>query len=158
MSPDPWTAFLDWLTTVLVPSWGELIDLLPFLVVVGVIGPIVTIVALAWVWYLLHRTRGHVDRQEAQAVPAPRGDDGAAIFAPSVPYCEEHALIYPPRATNCEVDREDLSVVCPVDGTVRSATVQVCPGCGTRYVLGVNTSPVVVTTTGGPPAGGAAVA
>ena len=27
MATDPWTSFLDWLTTVLVPAWGELIGM-----------------------------------------------------------------------------------------------------------------------------------
>lgn len=158
MSSDPWTTFLDWLTTVLVPSWGELIGLMPYLVVIGIIGPIITIVALLWVWYLLHRTRGKVRREEAQAIAAPREQDGTAAFAANVPYCEEHALIYPPRATHCEIDRADLSVTCPVDGTVRTASIQVCPGCGTRYELGPTSSPLVVVSSSGPPEGGAAVA
>ena len=158
MASDPWTSFLDWLTTVLVPSWGELIDLLPYVLIVGVIGPLLSIVALLWVWYLLHRTRGHVRRQEVQAGAASRDADGVALFAPNVPYCEAHALIYPPRATQCEIDRADLEVICPVDGTVRAAGIQVCPGCGTRFVLGATSSPLVVVTQGGPPEGGAAVA
>jgi len=158
MSPDPWTQFLDWLTTVLVPSWGELIGLLPFFTVVGIIGPIISIVALMWVWYLLHRSRGHVRHHEAQAIPAPLGDEGRALFAPNVPYCEVHALLYPPQARQCEIDRADLSVACPIDGTVRAAGIEVCPGCGTRYVLGATSSPVVIASQGGPPEGGAAVA
>lgn len=158
MASDPWTSFLDWLTTVLVPNWGELIGLLPYLLIIGVIGPLLTIVALLWVWYLLHRTRGRVQHQEAQAIAAPRGDDGEPRFAPNVPYCEVHGLLYPPRATQCEIDRADLLVTCPVDGTARSASIQVCPGCGTRFVLGATSSPLVVISQGGPPEGGAAVA
>jgi hypothetical protein len=158
MAADPWTAFLDWLGTVLVPSWGELIALLPIVVVGSIIGPIVTILVLMWLWYLLHRTGGRVHREEAQPVAAPLDDDGAAFFEPNTPYCEEHALIYPARATQCEIDRSDLSVICPVDGTVRDAAVQVCPACGTKYVLGATASSAVVTSSAGPPPGGAAVA
>lgn len=158
MPADPWTAFLDWLTTVLVPAWGELIGLLNYFVIIGIIGPILTIIALMWVWYLLHRSRGHVRQVEAQAVPAPLSPDGSPEFAPNVPHCREHALLYPARSTQCEIDRADLSVVCPVDGTARLAAIEVCPGCGTRYVLGANSSPVVVASQSGPPAGGAAVA
>ena len=39
MSPDPWTSFLEWLTTVLVPAWGELISLLPYVIIGGTAGP-----------------------------------------------------------------------------------------------------------------------
>jgi hypothetical protein len=132
--------------------------MLPFFLVVGVIGPLITLIALLWVWYLLHRQKGRVRREERQAAVAPLGDDGRPLFAPNVPYCEEHGLVYPPRVSRCEVDRAELSVACPIDGTVRVASVQTCPACGTRYVLGAGSSPTFVTGSGGPPEGGAAVA
>ena len=68
MSPDPWTSFLDWLTSVLVPAWGELIGLLPFVIVAMVIGPILTIIVLMWGWYLINRRRGTVHRVEPQPI------------------------------------------------------------------------------------------
>lgn len=158
MPPDPWTAFLDWLTTVLVPSWGELIALLPYVVTATIIGPILTIVVLLWVWYLANRRRGHVKHTEAQPVAALIGDDGAPVFPANVPYCEEHALIYPPRAKQCGVDRAELNVVCPVDGSVRAAEIDTCSACGTKFKLGVGSSALVVTSSDGPPEGGAAIA
>jgi hypothetical protein len=158
MSPDPWTAFLDWLTTVLVPDWGELITLLPYVLFATVVGPILSLLALAWGWHLVTRRRGHVSRSEAQAVGAPRLDDGSLDFPPNVPYCEEHALLYPPRARTCEIDRAGLMVACPVDGSVRPADIQTCSACGTRFTLGVAASPIVVTLSAGPPEGGAAIA
>jgi len=158
MSPDPWTAFLEWLTTVLVPAWGELIDLLPYLVVIGVIGPIVTLLALMWGWYFLKRQRGRVRHSAVEAVPAPRDADGAPLFPPNTPFCEEHALIHPARTTSCQVDGGRLDVACPMDGTVRDASIQVCAACGTRYVLGVNAHSLAVTSADGPPEGGAAIA
>jgi hypothetical protein len=157
-SPDPWTALLDWLETVLAPAWGELIDLMPYFVILGIVGPILTIIGAMWVWYFLKRRRGHVGRTEAQASPASLDEAGAPLFPPSTPYCEEHALLYPPRVKECQADGADLQVACPVDGTVRSATIQVCPACGTRYVLGATSRPTVVTGAGGPPEGGAAAA
>lgn len=158
MSPDPWTGFLDWLTTVMVPSWGELIALLPFVVVGTIVGPFLTIIILMWGWHLLHRRRGRVDRTEAQPVAAPIGEDGLAVYPANVPYCEEHALVYPARSKECHVDRADLSVTCPVDGSVRNAGVELCSACGTKYQLGASSSPLVVTSSDGPPAGGAAIA
>jgi hypothetical protein len=158
MASDPWTGFLDWLATVLAPAWGELIDLMPYFVILGVIGPLISIMGLMWLWYLLNRKRGRVRRTEVQAVPAPLDEDGAPEFPRNVPYCEEHALVYPSLARNCQIDRADLSVACPVDGTVRAADVEICSACGTRFVLGANASPTVVTPGSGPPEGGAAVA
>ena len=158
MSPDPWTSFLDWLTTVLVPSWGELISLLPVVIVGMIIGPILTIIAAMWGWYLLKRRRGHVNREELQPTPALISAEGATVFPPNVPYCEVHALVYPPHAKLCNIDRANLSVSCPVDGTVRVAEIDTCSGCGTKYTLGASSGPVAVTSTGGPPQGGAAIA
>lgn len=158
MSPDPWTAFLDWLTTVLVPAWNELIALLPYFLILGVIGPIITIIGVLWVWYLLNRRRGRIRRVEVLPTRLPVDPAGLPILPVNAPYCEEHGLLYPPRATRCDVDGADLQVICPVDGTARDAEVQVCSACGTRYVLGTTSSPIAIAPAGGPPEGGAAVA
>ena len=95
---------------------------------------------------------------EVQPVPAPLLADGSPAFPPNVPYCEEHGLIYPARARRCEIDRADLQVACPVDGSVRAAEVETCAACGTRYTLGRRPDPLVVVSTAGPPEGGAAIA
>lgn len=158
MSPDPWSAFLDWLTTVLVPSWGELIALLPYALFLFLVGPILTLLAAMWLWHLVTRRRGRVQRSEAEPTPAPRARDGSAVFPPNVPYCEEHELVYPPRTRRCGVDGANLLVACPVDGTVRAADIETCSACGTRFKLGATASPIVVTATDGPPEGGAAIA
>lgn len=158
MSPDPWTAFLDWLTTVLVPSWSELIALLPIVLTGMVIGPVLTIIALMWGWYVIKRRRGRVKRVEPEPTVAPIGAHGSVVFPPNVPYCEEHALVYPARAKQCNVDQAELRVSCPVDGTVRPAAIDICSSCGTRFTLGAGTAAVVVASAGGPPPGGAAIA
>lgn len=158
MSPDPWTSFLDWLTTVLVPSWGELISLLPYLLLIGVIGPLLTLIVAMWAWYLLNRRRGRVRRAEPQPVPALLDAAGEPVFPVNAPYCEEHALVFPPRERQCSIDGDLLSVICPVDGTVRSAEIDTCSACGTRFKLGAASSRAVILSSDGPPKGGAAVA
>ncbi len=156
--PDPWSAFLDWLSTVLVPSWGGLIDLLPYALILFVIGPVVTLLALGWAWHLLRRRRGRVQRTVQQPVPAAREDDGSPRFPANAPYCEAHALVFPPRARRCSIDQAPLAVACPVDGTVRAADIQTCAACGTRFTLGAGSGSLVVVPAGGPPDGGAAAA
>ena len=103
-------------------------------------------------------TGGSYSAEERQALMAPVGAEGRLVFSPNVPYCEDHGLVYPPHATRCEIDRADLSVACPVDGTVRAASIQTCPACGTRFVLGAGSSPTLVVGRSGPPDGGAAIA
>jgi hypothetical protein len=156
---DPWTQFLTWLSTVIVPNWTELVSMLALFALVGIVGPILTIVALMWGYYLVFQRRpGRVRVAEPDAVPAPRGADGAAMFPPNVPFCEAHAVLYPPSRTTCEVDGTNLSVICPVDGSARPAADRTCPACGTKYVLGAGRAPTLVVRRQGPPEGGAAVA
>ncbi len=158
MASDPWTSFLEWLTTVLVPAWGELIGLLPLVIIGTLVGPILTIIVLMWGWYLLNRRRGKVRRGQAEAVDAPRTEDGRPVFPPNAPYCEKHALIYPPRARECALNGDPLSVMCPVDGSVRNAEIDTCSACGTTYKLGAKSPSSVVLSSDGPPEGGAALA
>lgn len=158
MPSDPWTSFLDWLTTVLVPSWGELIALLPYAIIGTIAGPILTLIVLMWAWHLIDRRRGKVRRTQPQATAAPVGHDGLPVFPVNQPYCEDHALVFPPRARTCSVDGNPLDVTCPVDGTVRQAGIDTCSSCGTRFTLGAASSASVVVAADGPPEGGAAVA
>jgi hypothetical protein len=158
VSPDPWSAFLDWLNTVLVPNWGELIALLPYVLVGTIVGPILTLIGLMWAWHLLRRRRGRVRRAEVRPVAAPHDGEGRPIFPVNVPYCAEHALIYPPRARTCDIDRADLVVACPVDGSLRAADIQTCSACGTTFKLGAAGATLTVVAPDGPPEGGAPIA
>ena len=158
MSPDPWTAFLDWLTTVVVPNWSELVGMLPLWILLGVTGPIISLIALGWAYHFIRAQRAHVHRAIPEVVSAPRDADGLPVFPANVPYNPRLGLIYPPDRTTCEADGSNLMVRCPVDGTVREAAIQVCRACGTKYVLGAARTPMLVARTGTPPSGGAAAA
>ena len=156
---DPWTAFLNWLQTILIPDWNGLILLLPILLILGVLGPGLTLLGLYWLYVIGTNRRGKVRFDEDRGpTPAERDADGTPIYPPNVPYCRTHALIYPATAKYCEVDGEELQVRCPVDDTVRVAGQPVCRTCGTRYELGASLAPIVIRRRGQPPAGGAAVA
>ncbi len=155
---DPWTAFLQWLQTIIVPDWGGLISLLPIFLIIGVVGPILSLLAAYWAYSTLTHRRGHTHFDEPQPIPAQLDSGGQPIFPPNQPYCPTHALIYPATARMCDVDGEELQVRCPVDGTLRVASQQLCRTCGTRYQLGAALAPVVIRSHGRPPEGGAAVA
>ena len=45
-SSDPWTASLNWLTTVIVPNWTQLVGMLPFFLLIGVVGPLLSLMML----------------------------------------------------------------------------------------------------------------
>ncbi len=155
---DPWSAFLQWLSTIVVPNWGELISMLPLFLMLGVVAPILTLVVVMWIWYFLNRRRGRVRVALPDVIPAERDASGSPVFPVNVPFCETHALVYPATRTVCEVDHDELRVSCPIDHTVRPASQQECRVCGTRYVLGAGTAALAVQRTGRPPAGGKAIA
>ena len=155
---DPWTAFLEWLQTILIPDWNGLIQLLPILLILGVLGPGLTLLAVYWFYVTITSRRGKVRRDDPSPTPAARAADGSAIYPPNAPYCREHELLYPATATTCEIDGEELSVRCPVDDTIRQASQPLCRTCGTRYQLGASLAPIVIRRRGRPPAGGAAAA
>ena len=155
---DPWTAFLQWLQTIIVPDWNGLIQLVPLLLIFGLVGPMFSLLVLYWLYVRVKTHSGKVRFDEPEPSPAQIGTDGRPIYPPNQPYCATHQLVYPANATVCTIDDEDLDVRCPVDGTVRVASQQLCRTCGTRYQLGASLVPVVVRRHGTPPAGGAAVA
>ncbi len=155
---DPWTAFLAWLQTIIIPDWNGLITLLPILIVLGVIGPALSLLAAYWVYVLASNRRGKVRTDEPMPVPADQLADGTYDYPPNVPYCPTHRLIYPATMRECPIDGEELRVRCPVDGSLRVAGQELCRTCGTRYQLGAALAPIVVSRRGAPPAGGAAIA
>jgi hypothetical protein len=155
---DPWTAFLNWLQTIIVPDWNGLIGLLPILLILGVVGPGLSLLALYWIYIRMTTRRGKVRIDDPTPEPAQLAADGTPIYPPNVPYCPTHALIYPPTSRVCEIDGEELQVRCPVDETVRVAGQEICRTCGTRYQLGASMAPVVVRRHGRPPYGGKAIA
>jgi hypothetical protein len=155
---DPWTAFLNWLSTILIPDWSGLIQLLPILILLGVTGPGLSLLGLYWFYNSARARRPKVKFAEPMPERAAMAADGTPIFPPNVPYCDTHALLYPPKYRECEIDGEELKVRCPVDDAVRVAGQELCRSCGTRYTLGASLAPVVVSRHGAPPAGGAAIA
>jgi hypothetical protein len=155
---DAWSTFLAWLATIIIPDWNGLIRLLPILLIIGLTGPILSLLFLYWLYHFFIDRRGHVTLDEPEATPADHRVDGSPIFPPNVPYCIEHELICPANAKMCAVDGDELTVRCPVDDTARTATEQLCRVCGTRYQLGASLAPVVVKRRRTPPEGGAAIA
>ena len=55
-----WSDFLAFLSTLVIPDWAGLIALLPVFVVIGLLGPLLTLALLAWLGYGVTRPRTKV--------------------------------------------------------------------------------------------------
>src|SRR5207249_10584669 len=130
------------------------INLLPIFLVLGVLGPLFSLVALVWGWYFVSKPRTSVRLEEGPRL-APLDESGSPIFPVGEPYCLRDRLIYPFGSTRCPEDGSDLSVICPMCGVGRDAAIGTCGNCG--LVLKVQQRARVVRSAG-PPPGGAAVA
>jgi hypothetical protein len=79
-----WSGLLDFVSKLVSPDWGALIGLLPLFVLVGVIGPLVSLIALRWAWYFLVKPRTRLRMLEStsasplEAVSPPPGGAAAA--------------------------------------------------------------------------------
>ena len=138
-----WNTILDITSLFVIPDWGALFSvMLPYLVLLGLIGPFLTFTMLGVF-------------VEGPRV-AERDAEGAPVFPPGLPYCRRDALIYQSGAMDCATCGDQLAVTCPMCGLGRSARIDTCSNCG--LVLKVVQKPVPVRTSAGPKPGGAAVA
>jgi hypothetical protein len=147
-------SLIDVLEPFLIPDWPELVNLLPILLVIGVIGPIVSLLALGWTIYFLGKPRSRIPYVEPRPRPAQIAD-GVAQYPAGEPYCVFDQLVYPFGATRCETCGRDLAVICPKCGTGRAALIDKCGTCG--LVLKIDRT-VPTFRPAGPPPGGAAAA
>jgi hypothetical protein len=149
-----WTQILQFVEKLVSPDWGALVGLLPLMIVLGVIGPLLSLGALIWAYYFVRKPRPKVRYEEGPRA-APLDDAGNPVFPPGEPYCPRDALIYPSGTTRCDQDDTELAVICPMCGIGRTAAITTCGNCG--LVLKVESRNRVMRPAG-PPPGGAAIA
>jgi hypothetical protein len=151
--------FIDLTSKLVLPDWNDVVTLLlPLALLLGLVAPILTILVLYWAYQTAKRPRFRARATEVAPVAVSRDEAGEAIVPANVPYCSRDGLLFPPRTARCTSCREELTVRCPVDGTLRTASLETCSACGTRYVLGAADTALTVRRMAGPPDGGAAVA
>jgi len=147
---------LDLLGRLIMPDWKALIDLIP-LVGLPLLG--------LWTLWAFGRLGLHDLRHRRRTVPpldmepprpAPRLASGAFDYPVNTPFCPRDGLIYRFDAQTCDVDGRALDVRCPVDGTVRPVTTELCRTCGTRFQLGPASNARTLAAAGPPPGGAAA--
>ena len=147
-----WSDFLGFISAFIIPDWTALVNLLPILLVVGVLGPILSLMALYWLIYSARAPRRRVRFHDGPR-PAPLDDAGIPRFPSGEPYCAVEGYIYPGGATRC-TDGHELSVICPKCGVGRKAAISTCGNCG--LVLRIDDRPRALAPAGPPPGGAAA--
>jgi hypothetical protein len=145
---------INFLTPVLIPDWKALVNLLPVFLVIGVVGPLVSLLAFGWFVYFIGKPRARVAYVEPVPVAA-RIVDGRPVYPVGEPYCAYDQLVMPPGMTTCPTCGRDLAVTCPKCGTGRQAWIDTCGTCG--LVLKINHN-VPALRPAAPPPGGAAAA
>ena len=148
-----WTALLELTSHFVVPDWGALVDLMPIFLLIGVVGPIVTLLMVLWFVYFVRKPRIKVTFAEARR-PAELDATGNALYPAGEPYSPTERMIYEPGATRSE-SGENLLVACPKCSLVRSAAEDTCGNCGLSFTI----KPTVrLARRVGPPSGGRAAA
>ena len=150
-----WNQILEITSLFVMPDWGGLIGLLPILIVLGLVAPFMTFLALGTVLYLVRKPRVRMAYEEGPRV-AEIGADGEPVFPAGLPYCRRDTLVYPSGTHRCDICHDQLAVICPMCNLGRSALVDTCSNCG--LVLKVKTRAIAVSAAPGPKPGGAAVA
>ena len=150
-----WTQILDVTALFVTPDWGFLVSMLPVMVLLGLVMPFLTGLAILTVAYLVTKPRAKVAFEEGPRL-AEIGPGGEPVFPVGLPHCRRDALIYPSGTLRCDTCHDELAVVCPMCGLGRMARIDTCSNCG--LVLKVKTRAVAVRTTAGPKPGGAAAA
>ncbi|MES2210795.1 MAG: hypothetical protein V4515_11515 [Chloroflexota bacterium] len=148
-----WHGFLGAISGIVIPDWGALIGLLPVFLLVGVVGPLVSLLALGWFIYVVRAPRAKLSIIEGPVVAAI--EDGQAVYPAGEPYCPTDQLVYPFGVTRCDTCGRELLVRCPKCEAGRQARVDTCGNCG--LVLRIENRGRALRPAG-PPSGGAAAA
>ena len=146
-----WNDIIEASSAFVIPDWGQLIGLLPVFLIIGVVGPLLTIIMLFWVRYWILKPRvsaGYADTRRLATI----GDDGQPIFPAGEPYSLRERMIYESGATRSE-SGDELLVACPKCGLVRSAAIDTCGNCGLSFTI---TPPTRTIRPAAPPPGGRA--
>jgi hypothetical protein len=149
-----WSDLLGFISKLVIPDWPGLILLLPVFVLIGVVGPLLSLAVLAWLGYGVTKPRVKVHYDEGTKV-APRDHLGRPIVPAGEPYCPADGLIYSMGTLRCDIDKTNLLIRCPKCEVVRGAGVSTCGNCGLTLDLRPR---AMIVATDGPPPGGAAIA
>ena len=116
---------------------------------IGVVGPLLTLLVLFWTRYGLLQPRLRVAYAELRRA-APLDAAGSPVFPVGEPYSPGEGVIYEPGTTRSP-SGENLVVACPKCSLVRPAVDDTCGNCGLSFTLTPTTRSL---RPAGPPPGG----
>lgn len=145
------SSLLEGSAAIVTPDWAALVDLIPILLLIGVVGPLLTLIALLWLRYRARKPRTHVSFRDLRR-PADLDEAGNPVFPVGEPYSLVEGMIYEPGATR-SASGEQLLVACPKCSLARPAETDICGNCGLSFTLKPTTRSA---RRAAPPAGGAA--
>ena len=148
-----WSGIIAFSSQFVIPDWGKLIGIIPYILLIAVVGPLLSILVLAWLRYSVLRPRrkaSFADPRRLAALDA----EGNPIYPAGEPYDRAERMIYEPGATR-SASGAPLVVACPKCGLVRDAARETCGNCGLSFTL----KPVTRSSgAASRPSGGAAAA
>ena len=148
-----WSGIIAFSSQFVIPDWGKLIGIIPYILLIAVVGPLLTILVLAWLRYGALRPRRKTVFTDPRRL-ASLDANGNPVYPAGEPYDPTAGLIYEPGAT-LSVSGAALMVACPKCGLVRNAARDTCGNCGLSFTL----KPVLRSSgAASRPSGGAAAA
>ena len=119
--------------SIIVPDWAQLVGLLSVFLLLFVVGPLLTLLALFWVRYAVLKPRPKVAYADPRRA-APLDAAGNPVFPVGEPYSPREGVIYEPGMTRSPTG-ETLVVACPKCSLVRPAADDTCGNCGLSFTL-----------------------
>lgn len=147
-----WHGLLEVISGILIPDWGALISLLPIFLVIAVVGPLISLLALGWVIYAIRAPRARMSIVEGPSAAVVV--DGLPDYPAGEPYCPNDQLVFPSGESRCDTCGRDLLVRCPKCSAGRAASATTCGNCG--LVLKIENRGRALRPVGPPPGGAAA--
>ena len=89
-----WNQILAVTSIFVLPDWGGLIGALPVIILLGVVMPFLTFLALGMMIYTIRKPRTKVTFEEGPRV-AEIGPGGDPIYPVGLPHCRRDMLVYP---------------------------------------------------------------
>jgi hypothetical protein len=150
-----WNQILGFLGQILIPDWGSLVGLIPLALLVLLLGPLLSLLAIVWFVYMVRKPRARLAVVEGP-YRAPIDEAGEPVYSAGQPYCARDGLIFPSGSTICTQCRDELVVTCPKCGIGRQARIRTCANCGLILQIDKKAELRSVQPVGPPPGGAAA--